>query len=269
MGALVLFGLNMSLQTDGYYLPIFFQSTQGVSVAMSGVRYIAMIGPMVFGVIIVGGLVSTWGHYVPYLVGGIVVTSVASGLLTTIDTSTSTAKWAAYMVRPSLIPKTCQLSMGTQCSFYHIDSMLLLTCFVLAIAVFTGQLGGAIGIAVGQNLLISELRAAVLRSGLPISPNDVIRAGATGLTAIAPTPEVLQALREAYASAVRPTLILALAAACFALPSGCAMERVNIKRIAEEKQRVKRQGMEERKLEEPEKPAGLDAGVDMRGSIDV
>ena len=43
----------------------------------------------------------------------------------------------------------------------------------------------------------------------------------------------------AYAESVRYTFILALAAACFALPFSCAMEQLNIKRIAEARLRQK------------------------------
>ena len=59
---------------------------------------------------------STWGYYVsqlspkadtttangktkvPYIILGIVITSVGAGLLTTLDADTPTINWAAYMV---------------------------------------------------------------------------------------------------------------------------------------------------------------------------
>lgn len=135
MGALVLFFLGTSSLTVSagparafvnraltnpmvqyaYYLPIYFQSAQGVSTMQSGVRFIALVLPQIVGLVIVGAVVTQWGYYVgvpftrqpgsvwlivqvPYMIAGVVVTSVGAGLLTTIDTTTPTVKWAAYMV---------------------------------------------------------------------------------------------------------------------------------------------------------------------------
>ena len=60
----------------------------------------------------------------------------------------------------------------------------------------------------------------------------VIAAGAGGLSEISASPEVLAALRHSYADAVRWTMLLALASVCIAVPSSCAMEWLNIKKIA-------------------------------------
>jgi len=102
-----------------------------------------------------------------------------------------------------------------------------------AIAVFSFQLGGALGIAIAQNLFLNELTQAVPRYTSDMSPQTVISAGAMGLAAIARTPEVLLALRRAYAQAIRYTLILSLVAACAAFPSALGMEWLNIRKVAE------------------------------------
>lgn len=59
-----------------------------------------------------------------------------------------------------------------------------------------------------------------------------------GLVDLAPTTVVLEALRHAYADAVRLTLILALASACIAFPASWAMEWLNIKHIAEKRRQT-------------------------------
>lgn len=41
-----------------------FQSAQGTSTTESGLRYIALVGPQIVSLIIVGGIVSKWGYYV-------------------------------------------------------------------------------------------------------------------------------------------------------------------------------------------------------------
>ncbi len=52
---------------------------------------------------------------------------------------------------------------------------------------------------------------------------------------IAAGPEVLRALRLAYGDAVRRTIILGLAGICITVPAACAMDWVNIKRVAEQR----------------------------------
>jgi hypothetical protein len=68
MGALVLFGLGMSNQTYSYYLPIFFQSAQGVSTTESGIRFIALVVPQIVSLVIVGAIVTKWGYFVSFSV---------------------------------------------------------------------------------------------------------------------------------------------------------------------------------------------------------
>jgi hypothetical protein len=96
----------------------------------------------------------------------------------------------------------------------------------------------ALGIGIGQNLLLHKLKTAVPQYTNAVTPEQVIAAGATGLASLAPTPEVLQDIRLAYADSIRYTLILALAAACLSFPFSCAMERLNVKHIAKERARL-------------------------------
>ena len=97
----------------------------------------------------------------------------------------------------------------------------------------------ALGLAIGQNLFINELRDAVLKYTDAVTPEQVIAVGATGLPMLASSPEVLDALRRAYSDSVAKTFILALAGACAAVLPSLWMEHLNIKRIAEARARAK------------------------------
>ncbi|KAI1760080.1 MFS general substrate transporter [Hypoxylon sp. FL1150] len=234
VGSLVLFFLGMSSLVYAYYLPIYFQSVQLVSTTQSGVRFIALVLPQIVGLVIVGALVSQWGYYVPYMILGVIITSVGAGLLTTIGISTSTVKWAAYMVINGL-----GIGMAQQLPYTALQAVLDPADVATgnAIAVFSYQLGGAISVGIGQNLLLNKLLVTIPKYTDAVSPSEVIAVGATGLVQLPIGPEVLYSLRVAYSEAIRDTLTLALAAACFAFPFSCGMERLNIKRIAEERQR--------------------------------
>ncbi|KAM7219719.1 Major facilitator superfamily domain containing protein [Rhypophila decipiens] len=262
MGSLVLFCLGLMTQTYSFYLPIFFQSGQGVSTTESGIRIIAMIAPVIVSIMVTGGIVSTWGHYVPFMMAGIVVMSISAGFLTTIDIFTPTATWAAILTLVGI-----GVGMVQQLPYTALQAALEPSDLATgnAIAVFSYQLGGAIGIAIAQNLLLSRLRLAVPEytgSLDPLLPEQVIAVGANGLSHLTSSPEILSGLRQAYASAVRHTFILALAAACAALLPACFMERLNIKRVAEERERIKKDQEQEMEREKDGSPlTGRDNNV--------
>lgn len=73
----------------------------------------ALALPQIVFVILSGAVVTNWGYYVsisrcftivtyylkvPYMIVGSVICAIGSGLLTTIDTTSPTIKWAAFMV---------------------------------------------------------------------------------------------------------------------------------------------------------------------------
>lgn len=74
-----------------------------------------------------------------------------------------------------------------------------------------------------------------------VSAAEVIAVGATGLSELTSSLDILHALRIAYSESVRYTFVLALAAACFAFPFSCAMENLNIKHISEERSKKSNQ----------------------------
>ncbi|KAM0810188.1 putative Major facilitator superfamily (MFS) profile domain-containing protein [Seiridium cardinale] len=239
MGSITLVGYGILSVVYGYYLPILFQSVQGVSTTDSGIRFIALIGPQTFAIVVTGVLVSIWGYYVPYMIVGGTVCCIGSGLLTTVDLSTPTVEWAAYLVLTGL-----GLGIAGQIPYTALQAVLEPEDVATgnAIAVFAFHLAGAIGTAIGQTLLIDGLNVAVPKytDGL-VSPATVIQAGATGLHSVAAgDPQLLLYIRLAYSEAVRRTIILGLAGACLAVPASCGMEWMNIKRVAEERERSAR-----------------------------
>ncbi|KAK8101427.1 permease of the major facilitator superfamily [Apiospora kogelbergensis] len=234
MSSITLVGYGVLSVVYGYYLPILFQSIQGVSTTQSGVRFIALIGPQIVTIVITGALVSQWGYYVPYAVAGGVICCIGSGFLTTVGLGTPTAEWAAYLVITGI-----GLGMAAQIPYTSLQAVLEPEDIPTgnAIAVFAFHLAGAVGTAIGQTLLISGLQTAVPHyTNGAVSPEMVIMAGATGLNAVAGgDAQLLESLRMAYGEAVRRTIILGLAGACIAVPASTGMKWLNIKRIAAER----------------------------------
>lgn len=203
---------------------------------------------------------STWGYYVPYIILGIIVTSVGAGLLTTLDADTPTVNWAAYMVFNGL-----GIGMAQQLPYTALQAVLEPIDIATgnAIAVFSYQLGGALAIAIAQNLFLNTLVKSIPAHTTAISPQTVVSVGATGLVGLTRSAEVLRAVREAYAEAIRHALILALAGACGGFPFAWGMEWLNIKKVAEDRRK--------RNLDkgvEPKNKEGVERGRRNEGDVE-
>ncbi|KAL9020794.1 MAG: hypothetical protein Q9185_001978 [Variospora sp. 1 TL-2023] len=84
--------------TDTYYIPFYFQATQGASAISSGAKFIALVLPEIVAIVVTGAIVSKIGHYVPFMIGGACIAALGTGLLTRITLGTPTVQWAAYLV---------------------------------------------------------------------------------------------------------------------------------------------------------------------------
>ncbi|KAF1969288.1 hypothetical protein BU23DRAFT_401572, partial [Bimuria novae-zelandiae CBS 107.79] len=167
---------------------------------------------------------------VPFILLGIIIDCVGAGLITTLDVETPTIRWAAFLVINGI-----GIGMAQQLPYTALQAVLdpLDVATGNAIAVFSFQLGGALGIAIGQNLFLNKLAQTVPGYTSELSPEVVINAGAAGLVSLAQSPELLLALRRAYAQAIRYTLILPLVAACAAFLPEMGMDWLNIRHVAE------------------------------------
>src|SRR5690348_16254756 len=81
-----------------FYLPIYFQAVKGVSPFTSGVYVLPNILTSTFFAVLSGSLVNKTRYYIPWVLFGGALTTVASGLFTTLTPSTSTAQWAGYQI---------------------------------------------------------------------------------------------------------------------------------------------------------------------------
>jgi MFS family permease len=81
-----------------YYLPIYFQSVDNVSATRSGVDNLPLILAVTVAMISSGIFITATGIASPIKVSGAAIAIVASGLLYTLDTDTSTGKWIGYQI---------------------------------------------------------------------------------------------------------------------------------------------------------------------------
>ncbi|KAF2242995.1 permease of the major facilitator superfamily [Trematosphaeria pertusa] len=228
-GSLFLFTSAMPAYVYGYYLPIYLQSVKGSSPTKSGLEFMALALPQIVFIVVAGAVTTQWGYYVPYLIVGTAIQIVGSGLLITLDADTSTLKWAAYMVIEGI-----GNGIGVNLPYTAIQVVLREEDVPTgnAIAQFAYQLGAAIGLTIGQTLFLNKLTSEVSRRTTAVSPAAVIAAGAHHLPSLAQTPQLLRVLQQVYATAIKKTLLFALAMVCIAWAFTFGVENLNIKRKA-------------------------------------
>lgn len=81
-----------------YYLPIYFQSILGASAIQSGVNNLPLVLAAAVFAIAGGAVVMATGRAQQVLLAGSMLSTVAIGLVYTLDIGTSTAKWAGYQI---------------------------------------------------------------------------------------------------------------------------------------------------------------------------
>ena len=72
-----------------YYLPVFFQASKALSSTTAGIYMLAFALPSPVFSFVSGWLVTVTGQYIPWLLAGGVIITVATGLLTTLTVAGS------------------------------------------------------------------------------------------------------------------------------------------------------------------------------------
>ena len=85
-----------------YYIPIYFQVVSGVSASQSGIRNLPLILGTTIATILSGGLITAFGHFVPFLIAGSIGSTIGSGLLYTLSTHSSSSEWIGYQALAGL-----------------------------------------------------------------------------------------------------------------------------------------------------------------------
>lgn len=81
-----------------YYLPIYFQSIDGVSAIGSGVHNLPFIISVSIFTVLSGIFISMTGYPAPFVVSGAAVGTIGCGLIYTFNIGTSTGKWIGYQI---------------------------------------------------------------------------------------------------------------------------------------------------------------------------
>jgi uncharacterized membrane protein len=219
-------------------MPFYFQAALDQSPLKGGVSYMSLAVPQMIGLIAGGGVTTATGHYMPVILVAQIFCATGAGLLTTITTSTSTTLWATFMV-------FCGFGLGLGVNVPHIAIQAVMETdndvFIAnGIASFFGQLGGALGVPIGNALLINALKAHIPVKAPGVSADAVIAAGALALGSLTDSQTVVAGLRQAWALSVADVNKFLVAIICISVPTACGMKWLNIKTVSREREEQKK-----------------------------
>lgn len=189
-----------------YYLPIYFQVVSGVTASESGIRNLPLILACTLATILSGGLISTYGHFVPFMIIGSVFSTIGAGLLYTLNTTSSSGHWIGYQIITGLgIGLALQVPIiAAQASVGAAD-----LSSVTAMILFCQTIGGAFFVSAGEVAFTNILTGRLPTRAPGVDPASVVSVGVTQIRATFSTSEVpgiilayMDGLKVAYAISI-------------------------------------------------------------------
>ena len=173
-----------------------------------------------------GGLVTYIGYYTPFMIVSSVLTAVGAGLMTTFNVDTPSSQWIGY-----------QFIFGAGVGFGMQQTMVAVQACLegsdiavgTAIVMFSQTLGGALFIAVGENVFENKLVSNIAAANLPgLNPALVLNTGATQIQKVIPT-EYLAVVLTAYNDALTNAYYVSVAMSCLTLIGALSIQWISIK----------------------------------------
>ncbi|KAK1750387.1 major facilitator superfamily domain-containing protein [Echria macrotheca] len=191
-----------------FYLPIYFQTVKGASPFMSGVDVLPnILGTTVFAVLS-GVLVRKTRYYVPWVLFSAVLSSIASGLLTTLQPDTSTGKWIGYQILLSARGACIQMPLVAVQLVLPQEQLSI----AMALLVFSNTFGGAVFLTIVQTIFANHLASELAQKFSPTQVAGILSAGARGIPDVV-SGDALQFVLQAYSDSVDLVFYVPLASA--------------------------------------------------------
>ncbi|MCJ1314764.1 hypothetical protein MMC15_000076 [Xylographa vitiligo] len=202
-----------------YFLPVWFQSINGVSAVESGIRLLPTMLSMVVGTISGGITIQKIGYYTPFAIGGSCIMAIGAGLLTTLQVDTDMGKWIGYQVLYGFGMGLC----------FQAPNLAAQTVLPLkdvpvgsSLMFFAQLLGAAVFVSVGENVLDNQLVQRL--SGLPGFNSSLITSGgATSLINSLPA-NLRGAVLTDYNEALRKVFQIGLIVTCLTILGSAMLE---------------------------------------------
>ncbi|KAJ7174046.1 ABC transporter, partial [Mycena crocata] len=216
---------RFSLLIFSYYIPIFYQAVRHASATNSGIDLLPFMLGVVITVISAGQLVGRFGYYWPFLMVAPFFLAVGSGLLYTLNTSTSSARIIGFQILAGI-----GTGMGMQNSLLAVqvefkDSLHLLGQ-AMSMGSFAQFLGGTLGLGVAEPVFASQLSKYLLRYA-PEAPAAIVKESPTAIYTQLPAAMIPGVVRS-YAEALKIVFVLGVPVAGLALISAVFIQNIRI-----------------------------------------
>ncbi|KAI6309038.1 hypothetical protein MCOR29_009054 [Pyricularia oryzae] len=208
-----------------YFLPIWFQTAQGVDPLRSGIYTLPLVLSLVVSSAMSGIFTSKIGYYMPSMLLCPVIMAVGEGLMSTFSPTTDSGHWIGFQFLTGF-----GLGFGMQTGGLAIQTVLPMADVSTGIAInmFAQQLGGAVFTSVGQAILSNVLvKQLVGVDGL--QAEEIIKGGITNLLSHV-RREDRGLVVGAYNFACTRIFLAAMALSCCALLCAFCMEWRSIKK---------------------------------------
>ncbi|KAK5156883.1 hypothetical protein LTS14_004400 [Recurvomyces mirabilis] len=213
--------LCLALEWGGFT----YSAIKGNSAVASGIHLLPQVLALVVASIVAGVLSTKIGYFTPFLLGGVCVTAVGAGLITTLGVNSTEGQWIGYQVIYGFGFGLCiqAPNLAAQVVLPREEASIGASLMLFANTIF-----GAIFVSVGQNVLDSNL-VSRLKDIIQITAEQIESAGATGLLDIVPAQYKTDVL-YAYNGSLRVCFQVALVMACVCIIPGLAMEWRSVKK---------------------------------------
>lgn len=211
--------VQVAIVLQSYFWPIYFQSVRSTNARDSGINLLPLIVSNSLGTLCAGSMASRFGHYVPFMWIGPLVLATGGGLYQLVRVDSPRGHWIGFQILSGLGYGIC-----SQMPILAVQVVLRKPDIPtgLVMIMFFQMLGGALAPSVGQNLFTDGLLQN-LSKVQGIDGAAVVAAGASGFRAIVP-PALMNAVVDAFNSALRNVFWVALAAPALAWITSWAME---------------------------------------------
>jgi hypothetical protein len=219
-----MFLLSGAMMSVVYYLTIWFQVAKGDSAMRAGISTIPLVLSLVIMGIFAAVITQRIGYYVPAMLLSTVLCSIGGGLLSTLKPDSNHSYWIGYQVLYGL-----GIGCGFQMSTLAIQTVLSRADVPLGMALmfFMQQIGGAVFLAVAQNIFSSNLVESL--SGVAgLDAGAIVNSGATDLRKTVPQGE-LSIVIDKYSYALTRVFVLTTGLSACMILGALVMEWKNIK----------------------------------------
>ena len=192
----------------------------------AGIDSLPLILAEIVAIVASGAIVTKTGLYAPFFIASTIVMSVGAGLCNLFTVETSQARWVGFTFLYGF-----GVGLGFQQGSVAAQAVLKLRDIPIgtAVVLFVQILGGALFVAVAQNLFTAHLIGGLIELGIPgLDPSTIIHAGATGLRNVVDPirlPEVL----VVYNAAIVKTFQLGLILSCLSVFGAAGIEWKSMK----------------------------------------